>query len=96
MSLYIPMGVKTENEIFNGFSKKELVQSRRLLGGGISALIWRQDVASTIISIMVFIIGSVMMCTKDLSNQSVLDQVCDMARKNTQIYPYRYKDEWEV
>lgn len=26
-SLYIPMGVKAENELFNGFGKRELLQS---------------------------------------------------------------------
>lgn len=99
-SLYIPMGVKAENELFNGFGKRELWQSLvgSLLGGGISILIWlvSRNVAFTVVTVLTGIFGSVMLCTKDQNNQSVVDQIGNMVRfvQNQQIYPYRYLDEW--
>jgi hypothetical protein len=101
-ALYIPMGVKAENELFNGFGKRELLQSLAgsLMGGGISILIWliSQNVAFTVVAILTGIFGSVMMCTKDQNNQSVVDQIGNMIRfaGSQQIYPYRYLDEWGI
>lgn len=101
-TLYIPMGVKAENELFNGFGKRELLQSLvgSLLGGGISILIWlvSRNVAFTVVAVLTGIFGSVMMCTKDQNNQSVVDQIGNMVRfaRSQQIYPYRYLDEWGI
>ena len=101
-SLYIPMGVKTENELFSGFGKRELLQSLAgsLVGGGISVLIWllSHNVAFTVVAVLTGVFGSVMMCTKDQNNQSVVDQIGNMVRfaGNQQIYPYRYLDEWGI
>ena len=41
-ALYIPSGVKTDNELFNGFGKRELMQSviGSLFGGALAAVIW--------------------------------------------------------
>ena len=79
--LYIPSGVKAENELFNGFGRRELLQSiaGSLFGGAVAG-----------------IFGSVMMCTKDQNNQSVVDQVGNMIRfaRSQQIYPYRALSEW--
>lgn len=40
-SLYIPMGVKTQNELFNGFGKRELLQSTisSFIGGTITLVL---------------------------------------------------------
>lgn len=98
--LYIPMGVKAENELFSGFGKREFMQSLvgSLLGGGISVVIWliSRNVAFTVVAILTGIFGSIMMCTKDQNYQSVVDQIGNMVRfaRNQQIYPYRYLDEW--
>jgi hypothetical protein len=53
-------------------------------------------VALTVVAVLSGIFGSVMMCTKDQNNQSVVDQVGDMLRfrRSQQIYPYRMQDEW--
>ena len=71
--LYIPSGVKAENELFNG-----------------------NNVAFTVVAVLTGIFGSVMMCTKDQNNQSVVDQVGNMIRfaRSQQIYPYRALSEW--
>lgn len=39
ISLYIPTGIKAQNELFNGFGRRELLQSAvgSLLGGGVAA-----------------------------------------------------------
>lgn len=101
-SLYIPTGVKAQNELFNGFGRRELMQSiaGSLGGGGIASLIWllSQNVAFTVVAVLAGIFGSVMMCTKDQNNQSVVDQIGNMARfsRSQQIYPYRSLDEWGI
>ena len=98
--LYIPTGVKAENELFDGFGKLELFQSvlGSLLGGAIAAVLWliSSNVALTVVAVLSGISGSVMMCTKDQNNQSVVDQVRNLFRfwHSQQIYPYRMLDEW--
>lgn len=101
ISLYIPTGVKVQNELFNGFGKRELLQSAvgSLLGGAVAVLLWlvSGNVAVTVVAALTGIFGSVMMCTKDPNNQSVIDQIGNMVRFNRsqQIYPYRMLDEWK-
>lgn len=100
INLYIPTGVKAENELFNGFGKREMLQSiiGSLLGGAVAALLWliAGNVALTVVAVLSGIFGSVMMCTKDQNNQSVVDQIRNMIRfaRSQQIYPYRMMDEW--
>lgn len=100
ISLYIPTGVKARNEFFNGFGRRELVQSiaGSLCGGGIASIIWllSGNVAFTVVAVLAGIFGSVMMTTRDQNNQSVVDQIGNMARfgRSQQIYPYRGLDEW--
>ena len=102
ISLYIPTGVKAENELFNGFGKRELFQSviGSLFGGAVAALLWliAGNVALTVVAALSGIFGSVMMCTKDQNNQSVVDQIGNMVRfaRSQQIYPYRSMDEWSI
>ncbi len=101
ISLYIPTGVKAQNELFNGFGKRELLQSGTgsLLGGMVATLLWlvSESVAFTVVAALAGIFGSVMMCTKDQNNQSVVDQVGNMLRfhRTQQIYPYRMMNEWQ-
>ncbi len=100
INLYIPTGVKAENELFNGFGKREMLQSiiGSLFGGAVAALLWliAGNVALTVVAVLSGIFGSVMMCTKDQNNQSVVDQFRNMIRfaRSQQIYPYRMMDEW--
>ena len=98
--LYIPSGVKSENELFNGFGKRELLQSMAwalfgFLAAGAVWLIFR-NVAATVVTILTGIFGSVMMCTKDQNNLSVADQIVNIIRfsRSQQIYPYRAMREW--
>lgn len=99
---YIPVGVKSENEIFTGFGKKELRNSAigSLIGGLVSFVVWsfKKDVATTVVIILVGIFGSVMMTVRDQSNQSVVDQVSNLINfsRSQKIYPYRYIDEWDI
>lgn len=98
--LYIPSGVKSENELFNGFGKRELLQSTAgaLFGCLTAGVVWLlfRNVAATVVTILTGIFGSVMMCTKDQNNLSVADQIVNMIRfsRKQQIYPYRAMWEW--
>lgn len=100
IKLYIPTGVKAENELFNGFGRRELLQSiiGSLAGGVFAALLWliARNVTMIVVAILTGIFGSVMMCTKDQQNQSVVDQIRDMIRfkRSQQVYPYRMQNEW--
>lgn len=102
INLYIPTGVKATNELFNGFGKREFLQSvvGSLFGGAVAALLWliAGNVALTVVAVLSGIFGSVMMCTKDQNNQSVVDQIRNMIRfsRSQQIYPYRMMDEWGI
>lgn len=102
INLYIPSGVKATNELFNGFGRRELLQSviGSLFGGALAILFWlfAANVALTVVAMLSGIFGSVMMCTKDQNNQSVVDQIINMIRfqRNQQIYPYRMLDEWSI
>ena len=99
-ALYIPQGLKTRVEIFDGYGKEELVKTLLVttLVGVLDIfyyLIFRNTVVS-VVMILVAIAGSVMMLTKDHTNISVVDQVGFMIRfaRSQKIYPYKYQDEW--
>ena len=74
------------------------VMAESLFGGAIAALLWlfAGNVALTVVAVLSGIFGSVMMCTKDQNNQSVVDQIGNMVRfwRSQQIFPYRMIDEW--
>lgn len=92
--LYIPMGVKLEQEIFNGFGKKELIRSIITMGTSffISFIIYLFNTSQTIliVSILTSIFGSIMLCIKDTQNQSVLDYLINFVNfyKEQQVYNY--------
>ena len=101
-ALYIPMGVKTENEFFTGFGKKELFQAAAgmILAIAVSLIIYvaSNNVANTMIAVLSGIAGSVMMCVKDQYNMSVVGQVANLIRfsKSQKAYHYVYGKEWGV
>lgn len=65
INLYIPTGVKAENELFNGFGKRELMQSviGSLFMGALAALLWliTTNVALTVVAVFLGIFGLAMM-----------------------------------
>jgi len=101
-TLYIPLGVKTENEFFSGFGKKELLQAAvgSLFGGVIAVVIFlvSGNIAFTMIGVLSGIACSVIMTTKDQYNMSVVSQVTNLISfsRNQKVYPYIYGKEWEV
>lgn len=99
-TLYIPQGLKTRVEIFDGYGKEELMKTilMTIVVGVLDIfyyLIFKNMVVS-VVTILVAIAGSVMMLTKDHTNISVVDQVGFMIRfaRSQKIYPYKYHDEW--
>lgn len=100
-TLYIPQGLKTRVEIFDGFGKEELVKTIlvTLVAGGIDALLFLifRNVVTSVVFMLIAISGSVMMLTKDKNNISVVDQVGFMIRfaKSQKVYKYKYMEEWK-
>ena len=98
--LYIPQGLKTRVEIFDGFGKEELFKTIiiTIVVGMVDVLYYLifRNMVVCIIAILVAIAGSVMMQTKDHTNISVVNQVGFMVRfaKSQKFYPYKYQDEW--
>ena len=96
------MGVKTENEFFSGFGKKELLQAAigSVFALAVSFIIFAVsgNVAYTMIGVLSGITGSVMMTTKDQYNMSVVSQVANLIRfsRSQKVYPYVYGKEWEA
>lgn len=100
-SLYIPQGLKTRVEIFDGYGKEELFKTILVtiiasIVDILMYLVFRNTVISMVF-ILVAISGSVMMLTKDKNNISVVDQVGFMIKfaKSQKFYRYKYLDEWE-
>lgn len=99
-TLYIPLGLKTKTEIFDGFGKEELFQAilATLLAGAIDVIVYMltKSTAFCVVFILSSITGSVMMLTKDKTNISVVDQLKFMIKfaKSQKKYQYKYLDEW--
>ena len=99
-SLYIPMGLKTRSEIFEGFGKEEIMQV--VIATVVIILVaflifsFNQSVSFLIVFILVGIAGSVMCVTKDKNNQSVVDHFKNMIRfmREQQRFKYTYLKEW--
>ena len=99
-TLYIPLGLKTKTEIFDGFGKEELLQSifATVVAGAIDIIGYMitKSTAFCVVFILSTIAGSVMMLTKDKTNVSVVEQLKFMIRfsKSQKKYRYKYLDEW--
>lgn len=97
--LYIPQGLKTRVEIFDGFKKEELFKIIIvvLVAGGVDALLFLlfRNVVTGVVFMLIAIAGSVMMLTKDKDNISMVDQVGFMIRfsKSQKVYKYKYLEE---
>lgn len=100
-SLYIPQGLKTRVEIFDGYATEELFKTIIviILAGAISYILYitTKNTAISIVTLLVSVAGSVIMQTKDKSNISVVDQLGFMIKfaKSQKRYKYIYLDEWE-
>ena len=92
--LYIPIGVKMEQEFFTGFGKKELIRSIIIMGISfiISFFIYLFNTSQSVlvVSILSSVFGSIMLCVKDTQNQSVLDYIINIINfyKEQQVYNY--------
>jgi len=99
-TLYIPLGLKLNPEIFDGFGKEELFKSAITTVIAVIADIFfyllTKNVAVAVVIVLASIAGSIMAFTKDRTNLSVADQICNMIRfsKMQKTYPYKYLEEW--
>ncbi len=99
-TLYIPLGLKDKNELWDGFGKEEAFKALIFItiASIIDILLYflKQNIAISVVFILVAIGGSLMMLTKDTTNISVVDQIGYMIRfsKSQKYYSYIYLDEW--
>lgn len=99
--LYIPIGLKENNEIWEGFGKKELVKSlitvSTLLTIDFVIFLVRKSIPFASVFALVSIGGTGMIFTKDTTNLSVVDQVINMIRyaKSQKKYKYVSLDEFD-
>jgi hypothetical protein len=100
-TLYIPQGLKTQVEIFDGFGKEELFKTIiiTLIAALVDGVIYliTKNIAIAVVFILTAIAGSVMMLTKDKTNISVVDQIGFMIKffRSQKKYKYKYLDEWK-
>lgn len=101
-NLYIPMGLKEDDEYWQGFGRKELIQATVTVAilTAIDVLLYKTVFKNTIFVTVFFltsIAASVMFYTKDYTNLSIYDQIKNMIdyQKSQKIYEYRYLDEWQ-
>ena len=92
--LYIPQGLKLRAEIFNGFSKEELIKTIvvTLIAGVIDVLLFliTKNTVVTIVFMLVSVSGTVLMLTKDNFNISVVDQIGFLIKYQFRQKKYRY------
>ena len=99
-TLYIPQGLKTRSELFDGYGKEELFKTIivAIIVGIIDILIYlfTKNTAICVVFFLSSIAGAIMMLTKDITNISVIDQVKFMIRfaRSQKVYKYKYYDEW--
>ncbi|SHN87930.1 hypothetical protein [Desulfitobacterium chlororespirans] len=99
-TLYIPVGIKSKPEYFDGFGKDERKQAGLIsLVGGVVDIVFflvTGNISVSIVSMMVIAAGSVMMTIKDRTNLSAVDQMKNMLHyaKSQKEYPYVALDEW--
>lgn len=100
-TLYIPQGLKTQVEIFDGFGKEELFKTIiiTLIAALVDGVIYliTKNTSIAVVFILTAIAGSVMMLTKDKTNISVVDQIGFMIKffRSQKKYKYKYLDEWK-
>lgn len=97
--LYIPEGVKTKSEIFNGFGYTQFIQTAAVtaIAGVISyvAYTFHKNLPFLITSILIVCAMAVTVLTKDATNQSVVDYAKNMLAfsKTQKKYCYRAREE---
>lgn len=99
-NLYIPQGLKVDKEIFDGFGKKEMIRSLAIfciliMADGLIYL-FKRNVMTFIVIMLISASASIMIIQKDRSNISVYDQVKYMLRfhKSQKYYKYKCLPEW--
>lgn len=99
IKLYIPEGVKTKSEIFNGFGATQFIQTALVtaVAGVISFIAYtvHQNLPFLITSILIVCAATVTVLTKDATNQSVVDYAKNMIAfsKTQKKYSYRSREE---
>lgn len=97
--LYIPEGVKTKSEIFNGFGFTQLTQTAliTIVFGAVSFIFYtvHQNLPFLITSILIVCAAAVTVLTKDATNQSVIDYLKNMIAfaKTQKSYIYQGSEE---
>ncbi|MEG1497398.1 MAG: hypothetical protein RR219_09605 [Clostridiales bacterium] len=94
--LYIPTGIKTQKELWQGFGHTEMKRTAMALGVivGIEIIIslFYQNLFFTVVSFVIAMAGTVIMVSKDsVTNLSVVDMVKFMIHFAKEQKVYRYQ-----
>lgn len=99
IKLYIPEGVKTKSEIFNGFGVTQFIQTAVVtaITGAVSFAAYsvHKNLPFLITSILIVCAATVTVLTKDSTNQSVVDYAKNMIAfsKTQKKYSYQCREE---
>jgi len=100
IKLYIPEGVKTKSEIFNGFGAAQFIQTALVtaVAGVISFIAYtvHQNLPFLITSILIVCAATVTVLTKDSTNQSVVDYAKNMIAFSRTQKKYSYQSREEL
>ena len=100
IKLYIPEGVKTKSEIFNGFGTTQFIQTALVtaVAGVISFIAYtvHQNLPFLITSILIVCAATVTVLTKDSTNQSVVDYAKNMIAFSRTQKKYSYQSREEL
>lgn len=100
--LYIPQGIKTRTEYFEGFGKKELMYLiiSVVITSGIAYLAYLTflSLLKSILLVMIIPTAVVFLTVKTDMNISVLEEFLLLIRfhRSQKYYPYISLDEWEI
>lgn len=100
--LYIPLGIKAEQDVIPGFGKKETMQVGVILAltlaGVIAYYTASQDAFGAVIALMLIGSTAMILIRKNENNQSVVDLARHVFTyyRSQRNYKYLYLNEWKV
>jgi hypothetical protein len=101
--LYIPMGLKSDKEVIQGFGMKEFILmgfcvAVALIVGALIWMIFSSSTVSLFVGMAIFLTGILLFRKNENTNQSFLDLIIHMVDylKGVKHFKYVHLNEWEI